>query len=76
MKADTPARLAMAYYFVHDHDGRQGNYTTIAFKLSSELKVMTSDTLSSQHDLNLLGKVAQHRYLWKDLVEDVTCKHY
>ena len=37
---------------------------------------MTSDTLSSRHDLDLLGEVAQHRDLWKDLVEDVTCKHY
>ena len=76
MKEYTPARLAMAYYFVHDQDGRRGNYTTIASKLSSELKVVTSDTLSSQYDLDLLGEVAQHRDLWKDLVEDVTCKHY
>ena len=76
MKDDTPARLAMAYYFVHDHEGRRGNYTTIASKLSSELKVVTTDTLSSQRDLDLLSEVAQHRDLWKDLVADISCKHY
>ena len=76
MKEDTPARLAMAYYFVHDHEGRRGNYTTIASKLSSELKVVTSDVLSSQRDLDLLSEVAQHRDLWKDLVADVSFKHY
>jgi hypothetical protein len=76
MKEDTPAKLAMAYYFVQDHKGRQGNYTTIASKLSSELKVVTSDVLASQSDLDLLCEVAQYRDLWKDLVADITCHHY
>ena len=76
MNEDTPARLAMVYYFVQDHKGRQGNYTTIASKLSSELKVVTGDTMSSQRDLDLLIEVAQHRDLWKDLVNEITCKEY
>ena len=61
---------------MHDHEGWRGNYTTIASKLSSELKVVTGDVLSSQCDLDLLGEVAQHRDLWKDLVDDVMCNHY
>ena len=76
MNEDTPARLALVYYFVQDHKGRQGNYTTIASKLSSELKVVTGDTMSSQRDLDLLIEVAQHRDLWKDLVNEITCKEY
>jgi hypothetical protein len=76
MKEDTPARLAMAYYFVNDHKGRKGNYTTIASKLSSELKVTTGDIISSQSDLNVLIEVAQDRDLWKDLVQDITCREY
>ena len=76
MKEDTPARLAMSYYFVRDHKGRQGNYTAIASKLSSELKLSTGDTMSSQRDLDLLAEVAQHRDLWKDLVNDITTREY
>ena len=37
---------------------------------------MTGDVLSSQCDLDLLGEVAQHRELWKDLVGDVLYNHY
>ena len=76
MKEDTPARLAMAYYFVKDHEGRRGNYTTIVSKLSSELKLVTNDALSSQHDLDFLCEFGKHRDLWKDLVSDITNKHY
>ena len=76
MKEDTPARLAMAYYFVQDHKGRQGNCMTIASKLSSELKVLTGDVMSSRRDLDLLAEVAHHRDLWKDLVNEITCKQY
>ena len=32
--------------------------------------------MSSQRDLDLLSDVAQYRDLWKDLVADITCKHY
>jgi len=76
MKDDTPARLAMAYYFVHDHEGRRG--TTIASRLSSELKVVTTVTgvLSSQLDLDLPSEVAQHRDRWKDLLANISCEHY
>ena len=55
MKEDTPARLAMAYYFVQDHKGRQGNYMTIASKLSSELKVLMGDIMLFCRDLDLLA---------------------
>ena len=72
----TPARLAMAYYFVKDHKGRQGHYTTIASKLSSELKVVTGDVILTQSDFDLVVEVAQHRDVWKDLVSDISCRHY
>ena len=54
LKEDTPARQAMAYYFVKDHKGRQGNYSTIASKLSDELNLVTGDALLTQCDLDLL----------------------
>ena len=54
MKEDTRARLAMAYYFVQDHEGRRGNYTMIVSKFSSELKLEKNDVLSSQRDIDLL----------------------
>ena len=37
---------------------------------------MTNDVLSSQRDLDLLCEVAKHRDLWKDLVSNITNKHY
>ena len=37
---------------------------------------MTNDVSSSQRDHDLLCDEAKHRDLWKDLVSDITNKHY
>ena len=76
LREDASARLAMSYYFVKDHKGRQRNYMTIASKLSSELKVVMGDEILCQRDFDLITEVAQHRDLWKDLVNDITCRHH
>ena len=68
----SPARKAMAYYFVGDMSGRQGNRTTIASTLSNEYKAVTGKSISSRDED--IVQLAQNREGWKSLVEQVVLK--
>ena len=65
MKPDTPARMAMAYYFEKDGPGRSGNRVTIATALSSEYKAAMGTAISSRKDLDQIASIAQDRGMWK-----------
>ena len=73
MKESTPAKKAMAYYFVNDHAGRKGNRVTIATALSSEYKAVTGNIISNTAQYQAVVSLAHDR-AWKELVQDVTDK--
>ena len=54
----SPARKAMAYYFVGDMPGRQGNRTTIASTLSNEYKAVTGKSISSRDEYEDIVQLA------------------
>ena len=70
----SPARKAMAYYFVGDMPGRQGNRTTIASTLSNEYRAVTGKSISSRDEYEDIVQLAQNREGWKSLVEQVVLK--
>jgi len=75
MDENTPARQAMAYYFVKDQPGRQGNRVTIASALSNEYKAVVGKSISSSAEYKAVVSVAQDRDAWKDVVQQVTQKY-
>jgi hypothetical protein len=72
MNEHTPARKAMAYYFVNDHKGRNGRRVTISTALSDEYKAVTGDSIKNTHEYESVVRLAQDRDTWKELVQDVT----
>jgi len=74
MNENTPAKQAMAYYFRHDCDGRQGNFVTIATALSREYKAATGKSISTRAEYDAVVLLAQNREVWKQVVYDVTRK--
>jgi len=75
MNEHTPARKAMAYYFLKDHDGRSGNRVTIATALSDEHKLVNGTFIKSLEDYEAVVELAQDRGAWKELVQKVTDKY-
>jgi hypothetical protein len=76
MDPDTPARQAMAYYFVKDHPGRPGKTTTIATALSDDYKDLTGWEITTQEDYTKLVVLAADRAAWKELVADIVDRQY
>ena len=74
MEESTPAKKAMAYYFVNDHAGRKGNRVTIATALSSEYKAVTGNIITNTAQYQAVVSLAHDRDAWKELVQDVTDK--
>ena len=74
MDENAPARQAMAYYFVKDQPGRQGNRVTIASALSNEYKAVVGKPISNSAEYEAVVCVAQDRDVWKDVVQQVTQK--
>ena len=74
MNDQTPARMAMAYYFVKDQAGRKGNRVTIATALSNEYKSVYSKSICNTHDYLAVAQIAQDRDVWREVVEAVTSK--
>jgi hypothetical protein len=68
---DTPARMAMAYYFNKDHPGRKGNRTTIASVLSNEYKAATGLSIKNVKEYSSMVEYAQDRDTWRDIVDKV-----
>ena len=71
MEEDTPARLAMQYYFVKDLPGRKGNRITIASVLSDEYEAATGVSIRNAVEYSEIVKQAQDRNVWHELVSDV-----
>lgn len=71
MNPDTPARQAMAYYFVKDHPGRKGNRVTIASALSKEYKAVFGEAIDTKDAYEDVVQLAQDRENWKDIVAKV-----
>ena len=76
MDINTPARKAMAYYFVKDHEGRKGNRVTIATALSKDYEAVTGRTISNSAQYEAVVALAVNRITWKELVQKVTDKHF
>lgn len=76
MDPDTPARQAMAYYFVKDHPGRPGKTTTIATVLSDDYEDLTGWTITTQDDYTKLVEKAADRAAWRELVADIVDRQY
>ena len=73
---DTPARQAMASYFMKNYViGRSGNFCTIATSLSDEYKTVTGRSIKSIDDYNKIVVVAQNRKDWKEVVESIKEKY-
>lgn len=72
---DSPARKAMAFYFVKDTPGRQGNRVTIASALSNEYKSVTGKCISTSSEYETVVRVAQNRDSWKLIVQLVVAKY-
>ena len=74
MNEHSPARKAMAYYFVEDHKGRSGNRVTIATAISDEYKHVTGVDIKSiqEYEAVVQVQVAKDRDKWKKLVQEVT----
>jgi hypothetical protein len=68
---DTPARMAMAYYFNEDHPGRKGNRTTIASVLSNDYMAATGLSIKSLKEYSSMVEYAQDRDKWRELVDNV-----
>ena len=64
---DTPARMAMAYYFNKDHPGRQGNRTTIASVLSNKYKAATGLSINNIKEYSSMVEYAQDRDTQREL---------
>ena len=75
MNECSPARKAMAFYFVKDTPGRQGNRVTIASALSNEYKCVTGKAISTSAEYENVVRVAQNRDAWKLIVQLVVAKH-
>ena len=74
MNDQTPAKMAMAYYFVNDQAGRKGNRVTIATLLSNEYQSMFGMSIRSTHDYLTVAQIAQNRVEWREVVQAVTSK--
>lgn len=72
MNERTPARKAMAYYFVNDHDGRTGKRVTIATALSDEYEAVKGTDIKSLDEYDSIVRLATDRDAWKQLVKEVT----
>jgi len=73
---DTPARQAMASYFMkNDLIGRSGNFCTIATSLSDEYKTVTGRSIKSIDDYNKIVVVTQNRKDWKEVVKSIKEKY-
>ena len=72
MNERTPARKAMAYYFVNDHDGRTGKRVTKATALSDEYKAVKGTDIKSLDEYDSIVRLATDRDVWKQLVKEVT----
>ena len=66
MHEDSPARQAMAYYFVNDQKGRQGNRTTIASALSDDYKAAFGKTIKTKEEYESMITLASNRNYWKE----------
>ena len=75
MNKNTPARKAMAYYFVNNHAVRKGNRVTIATALSNEYKIATGREIKNNIQYQAIVTEAQDRQSWKELAQHVTDKY-
>jgi hypothetical protein len=66
MDINTPARKAMAYYFVKDHEGRKGNRVTIATALSKDYEAVTGRTINNSAQYEAVVALAVNRITWKE----------
>ena len=65
MNERTPARKAMAYYFVNDHDGRTRNRVTIATALSDDYEGVNGIDIKSLDEYDSIVRLATDRDAWK-----------
>ena len=72
MSQHAPARKAMAYYFIEDHDGRSGKRATIATALSDEYKEANGISMKSLDEYEAVVDLAQDRGVWKELFQKIT----
>ena len=75
MNEHTPARKAMAYYFVKDHDGRTGKRVTVSTALSDENDNAGGNEIKSREEYEAVVQLAQDRGGWKELVPKITDKY-
>ena len=75
MHKETPARMAMSYYFIKDQPGRKGNRITIATALSNEYKAMSGKSISTNAQYESVVEIAQDRDAWKEIVQAIVKKH-
>ena len=75
LNENTPARKAMAYYFVKDHDGRTGKRVTVPTALSDEYNDAGGNEIKSREEYEAVVQLAQDRGVWKELVQKVTDKY-
>jgi len=71
----SPARKAMAFYFINDAPGRKGNRVTIASALSNEYKNVTNNPINTSVQYEQIVRVAQNRVAWKMVVQLVVAKY-
>ena len=65
----------MSSYFNRNHDGRQGNFVTMATALSREYKAAFNKTISTRTEYNVVQSLAQDRDQWKHIVSEVVNKY-
>ena len=65
MNEESPARLAMAYYFVKDQAGRKGNRTTIATALSDDYNAAFGKTIKTMKEYEGMIELARDRDYWR-----------
>jgi hypothetical protein len=76
MNECAPARKAMAYYFIKDHKGRQGNRVSIASVLSSEYEALHKTKIKTEEEYQAVLSLAQDRVKWRDEVVSSIVAHY
>ena len=77
MNEGSPARKAMAFYFMHDKSmsGRGGNRVTLPTALSNDYYSMFGKYVKTSAEYNNLVRVAQNRDAWKGVVQLVVAKY-
>ena len=76
MNEESPARLAMAYYFVNDQKGRRGNYKTIASVLSDDYEAAYGKKIKTVNEYNDMVLLAQNRTEWRDEIKKNVVEAY